>query len=298
MFERTALVVAGLLLSIPVAGFPDSGQRTADSRQRTANSGQRTADSGQRTTDSGQRTTDSGQRTTDSGPITVSAAVSLTDALEAIGAAYRAVGGDAVRFNFAGSNVLARQIVSGAPVDLFISADEAQMTLAEATGAVEKQTQLDLLGNRLAVVTPRGAARSMPNVSALLQPAVRRIAIGDPAAVPAGVYARQYLQAEGLWDRLQSRLVPVGNVRAALAAAANASADAAIVYETDAASSPAVDLAFVVSGRNAPRIMYPAAIVAASKHRAAAERFLTFLRGPAATAIFERFKFVPLAAVR
>jgi molybdate transport system substrate-binding protein len=244
------------------------------------------------------RTADRGPRASDSGPITVSAAVSLNDALEAIERAYRAAGGSAVRFNFAGSNVLSRQIVSGAPVDLFISADEAQMTLAEAAGTVDKHTRLDLLANRLAVVTPRGSARSIPDISALLQPAVRRIAIGDPAAVPAGVYARQYLQAEGIWDRLQSRLVPVANVRAALAAAGNASADAAIVYETDVAISPAVELAFVVSGRNAPRIVYPAAIVAASKHRAAAERFLAFLRGPEATAIFARFKFVPLAANR
>jgi molybdate transport system substrate-binding protein len=92
--------------------------------------------------------------------------------------------------------------------------------------------------------------------------------------------------------------VPFANARAALAAAANASTDAAIVYETDVASSPAVELAFVVTGRNAPRIVYPAAIVTASKHRAAVERFLTFVRGPEATAIFVRFKFMSLAAVR
>lgn len=231
-------------------------------------------------------------------PITVSAAVSLTDALEAIETAYTAAGGGRVRFNFGGSNTLARQIAAGAPVDLFISADQAQMDMAERAGAIDRTTRIDLLGNRLAVVTPRGQAKAVPDARALLQPTIRRIAIGDPAAVPAGVYARQYLERARLWDALQPRTVPVGNVRAALAAAANGSVDAAIVYESDAASSKDIDVAFVVSGADAPRIVYPAALVAASQNRQSAERFLTFLVGPEATVIFTRFKFAPLAARR
>jgi molybdate transport system substrate-binding protein len=115
--------------------------------------------------------------------------------------------------------------------------------------------------------------------------------------VPAGVYARQYLEAEGIWRTLESRIVPVGNVRAALAAAANGSVDAAIVYESDAAISGTTDLAFVVEGPDAPRIVYPAAIVTRSKNRAAASQFLGFLTGPEASAIFSRYKFVPLRTV-
>jgi molybdate transport system substrate-binding protein len=130
----------------------------------------------------------------------------------------------------------------------------------------------------------------------LLQPAVRRIAIGDPAAVPAGVYARQYLQAAGVWDSLQSKLVPVSNVRAALAAVENGSADAGIVYETDAMLARTARTALLVSGQSAPRIVYPAAIVASSRNRAAAARFIAFLRGREATAIFRKYGFVPLAA--
>src|SRR5262245_42012351 len=114
-------------------------------------------------------------------PVTVSAAASLTDALEAIGAAYRRGGHGDVRFNFAGSNVLARQISLGAPVDLFISADEAQMTIAQKAGAIDTTTRINLLGNRLAVVTPKGAAGRVPDVHALGGAGVRRIAIGDPA---------------------------------------------------------------------------------------------------------------------
>lgn len=227
-------------------------------------------------------------------PVTVSAAISLTESLEAVAREFESAGGGAVRFNFAGSNVLSRQIVNGAPVDLFISADEAQMQLAEKAGAIDVGTRIDLLGNRLAIVTMPGGP-AVHDARGLLQPAVRRIAIGDPAAVPAGLYARQYLQSAGVWDALQPKLVPVSNVRAAVTAVENGSADAAIAYESDAAVARRARAAFVISGPAAPRIVYPAAIVSACAHRAAAERLLAFLKGAQAAVIFRKYKFVPLA---
>lgn len=222
-------------------------------------------------------------------PIIVSAAISLTDALQDVRAAYAAAGGGPVRFNFAGSNVLARQIANGAPVDVFISADEAQMNYAQERGAIDRSSRFDLLANRLAVVTERGHARDVPAAAALAR--VRRIAIGDPAAVPAGAYARHFLERAGLWKRVERRLIPLRNVRAALAAVESGAADAAVVYESDAAASSRVDLAFVVTGPAAPRIVYPAAIVSRSKKRQEAERFLTFLRSPKAAAIFRKYRF-------
>lgn len=229
--------------------------------------------------------------------LTVSAAVSLADALEDIARAYSTAGGGAVRFNFAGSNVLSRQIAAGAPVDVFVSADEAQMAIAEAAGAIDRASRVALVGNRLAVVTRRGAA-PLTDLRALATPAFKRIAIGDPAAVPAGVYARQYLLASGLWTAIEPKLVPVGNVRAALAAAASGSVDAAFVYQTDAAISHEVDLALVVSGPDAPRIVYPVAITSGTARRAAAEQFVRFVAGPEAGAIFARYGFTPLAGTR
>jgi molybdate transport system substrate-binding protein len=226
--------------------------------------------------------------------LTVSAAISLTESLEAVARAYQAAGHGTVRFNFGGSNQLARQIVNGAPVDLFISADESQMDVAARAGAIDARTRIDLLGNRLEVLMPPGGP-PLEDVRALLRPAIRRIAVGDPAAVPAGVYARQYLQAAGLWDALQPKLVPVANVRAAVAAVENGSVDAAIAYETDAGALKRAASVLVISGAGAPRIVYPAAIVSATRNRAAAERFLSFLSGPDATAIFSRHKFSPLA---
>jgi len=224
--------------------------------------------------------------------IIVSAAISLSGALEEIAKVYRAAGGAAVRFNFAASNVLARQIVSGAPADVFISADAAQMDYAQKAGAIDVHTRRDLLGNRLVIVTPRGRSADVSGPRSLLDDRIRRIAIGDPAAVPAGAYARAYLERAGIWGALQPKLLPVANVRAALAAAESGGADAAIVYETDAFASRGVDAAFTFARGDGPPIVYPVAIVARSKNRPLAESFVTFLRGNEASGIFVRFKFI------
>lgn len=223
-------------------------------------------------------------------PIVVSAAISLTDVLQEVERAYVASGGRRVRFNFAASNVLARQIANGAPADIFISADLVQMDYVDQAGAIDRSTRGYLLTNRLVLVTPRGRAR-IAEGKGLLARDVRRIALGDPAAVPAGTYAKYYLQHDGLWEVLQPKLLPLANVRAALAAVESGSVDAAFVYETDAAASRRVEVSYVVPRTSTQPIVYPAAITARCKNRAAAERFLAFLRGPDARRIFERFKF-------
>jgi molybdate transport system substrate-binding protein len=224
--------------------------------------------------------------------ITVSAAISLTDALEEIAAVYARGGGGTVRFNFAGSNVLARQIVNGAPVDLFVSADDEQMDLAQKAGAIDEGTRVNLAGNRLAVVAPADRVELVKAGFLKASPAIRRLALGDPAAVPAGRYARAYLEAQKLWSAYEPRIVPMPNVRAALAAVETGAADAAIVYETDLRASRAAALAFVVPPDQSPAIVYPAAIVKSSRNRGDAERFLTFLRGAEATDIFVKHGFV------
>ena len=223
--------------------------------------------------------------------IIVSAAISLTDALQEIAQAYRAAGGGPVRFNFAASNVLARQIANGAPVDLFISADQAQMDYAQKAGAIDASTRRDLLGNRLVIVTPPGRSAHLSHPRSLLDARIRRIAIGDPAAVPVGKYARAYLERAGIWTGLQAKLLPLANARAALGAAESGGADAAIVYESDAAASRGVEVAFTFARGDGPSIVYPSAIVARSRNRPSAERFLGFMRGDEATTIFRRFKF-------
>jgi molybdate transport system substrate-binding protein len=225
-------------------------------------------------------------------PLTVCAAVSLTEALQDVAAAYGAKGGGQIRFNFAASNTLARQLIHGAPADLFISADEEQMDVASAAGAIDRRTRVDVVGNQLAVIVGPGRA-PISGIRALLRPDVRRVGIGDPVAVPAGVYARRYLEATGLWRAVQPRLVPVGNVRAVVTAVENGSVDAGIVYKTDVSVATAAISTFVIEEDSAPRIVYPAALVHASRNREAAERFLLFLRSRTAGDIFRRHGFLP-----
>ena len=132
-----------------------------------------------------------------------------------------------------------------------------------------------------------GSLRAPPPISGVSRSATRR-------AVPAGVYARRYLEQRGLWTAYQSRIVPTTNVRAALAAVETGSVDAAIVYVTDLAAARTAVLAFAVPAADGPRIVYPGAVLAASRQPAEARRFVAFLRQAAAAAIFTRHKFTPL----
>jgi molybdate transport system substrate-binding protein len=225
-------------------------------------------------------------------PLTVAAAVSLTEALEEIAKAYAATGGAPVRFNFAGSNVLARQIVSGAPADVFISADAAQMNVVEKAGALVPKSRVTVVENQLAIVATPDRADFVRREFARAPAEIRRLAIGDPAAVPAGVYARRYLESRNLWSAYEPRIVPTTNVRAALTAVETGSVDAAIVYVTDLAAARTAVLAISVPPTEGPRIVYPGAVIAASRQPAEAQRFLAFLRSPSATAILARYKFV------
>lgn len=230
-------------------------------------------------------------------PITVSAAVSLTDALSVIAREYGSAGRGSVRFNFAASNVLARQIVEGAPVDLFISADAAQMDVVDRAGRLQDGSRVNLVGNQLAIVVPSDRPRTFSRIGQIADPAFRRIALGDPAAVPAGVYAKQYLEKEGLWESVQSRIVPTASVRAALAAVQSGAADAAIVYRTDARTALHATVVWVVPTDRGPRIVYPAAIVRGTQRSAEARRFLDFLLGAVGDGVFARFGFTVLPAV-
>lgn len=225
--------------------------------------------------------------------ITVSAAISLSEASEELAKVYAKEGGGPVRFNFAGSNVLARQIVNGAPVDVFVSADEAQMAVVEKAGAVRPGGAVAIASNQLVVAALPDRVDAIRAAFPSASAEIKRLAIGDPAAVPAGVYAANYLRSRGLWAAYESRLIPTANVRAALAAVENGAADAAIVYATDVRQSTRARVAIPIPPEQAPRIVYPAAVVEGTKNRQAAERFLTFLQSQAARDVLSRHGFLP-----
>jgi molybdate transport system substrate-binding protein len=226
--------------------------------------------------------------------LVVSVAASVYDALDEIAGLYRAATGVSIALNAGGSNALARQIVQGAPAGLFLSADRRQMDAVERAGRLVAGTRTDLLTNELAVIVPATAAAADLTIDRVLGGGVARLAIGEPAAVPAGVYGRAWLEHQGAWPRLESKIVPFPTVIAVLSAVANRRVDAGIVYRTDAMASKQVRTIANVSSKEHPYldISYPVAVIAGPRE-ADARKFLEFLKGPAARAVFDRRGFGP-----
>jgi molybdate transport system substrate-binding protein len=227
--------------------------------------------------------------------LVVSAATSLTEVLQEIAAIYESRTGEPLALNFGASNTLARQIRSGARVDVFISADEAQMDAVAAH--IAPASRVDLLSNQLAIAVPDDRPHAFPSARALTASAIRRIAIGDPAAVPAGVYAKAYLENIGVWAAIAHKVVPAGSVRLALAAVENGAADAAVVYRTDITRASRARAALVIPAADGPRIVYPAGAIRGG-NLAGARRFLDLLQGAEAARVFERAGFTPLTGRR
>jgi molybdate transport system substrate-binding protein len=222
--------------------------------------------------------------------LVVSVAASLNDALAEIAGLYRAATGVTVALNTGGSNTLARQIVEGARVGVFISADTIQMDNVEKAGRVVPGTRTRLLTNELAVVVPHDAPASITLIQ-ILEGRVTRIAMGEPSAVPAGVYGRRWLEAQKAWDRLSPKVVPFPTVRSVLSAVEAGRVDAGVVYRTDALTSNVRVIAHIAS-KDHPYldIVQPAAVIAGPE-AAEGRRFLEFLKGPQARAVFAKRGF-------
>jgi molybdate transport system substrate-binding protein len=220
----------------------------------------------------------------------VFAAVSLTEALEEIAKPYEQATHDEVVFHFGASSLLVRQIEQGAPADLFLSADEARMDALAKSGLVVASTRRSVLSNTLVIVVPRDGGMAISSPAQLLR--AKTIALAEPSSVPAGVYARAWLQKLGLWERVASRIVPTENVRGALAAVESGNADAAIVYRTDARIAKHTRIAYEVPRASGPAISYPFALLRDAEQRPAAMRFLTYLQSKAARSVFARHGFL------
>lgn len=223
------------------------------------------------------------------GEIRVSAAASLSDVMKSIAAAYEKQSGDTVALNLGASSTLARQIEEGAPADVFFSADEAQMDRVAQQGRIVGGTRKSLLSNTLVVVVTADSKLVLRQPSDLA--AVRRLALGDPTAVPAGVYAKEYLTKLGLWEQIAPKVVSTASVRGTLAAVESGNVEAGIVYRTDAAISDKVKVAWRVPAQEGPLISYPVALIAGAKSPEAARAFIKHLEGPEAARIFEKFGF-------
>ncbi len=228
--------------------------------------------------------------------ITVFAAASMRDALAEAGARWRAETGHAVRIAPAGSSALARQIAQGAPADLFVSANPGWMDWLEDAGLLQAGSRRIVAANRLVLIVPDvadAAGTVSLEVGALLGAlgADGRMALAFTDAVPAGIYARQALEALGLWQALSPRIVETDNVRAALALLALGAARLGIVYASDAAAEPRVGIAADIPAKAHDPILYPAAVMRNASAPEEAASFLGWLAGAEAQAIFAAHGF-------
>jgi molybdate transport system substrate-binding protein len=217
-------------------------------------------------------------------------AASLSESLHELGALYAKESADRVLFNLGASSLLARQIEEGAAADIFFSADEAKMDGLAALNLIESGTRKARLGNSLVVVVFHENPLRLSSAGDLIR--VRRLALAETTSVPAGIYAREFLEKQGLWPELEKKVVPTENVRAALAAVESGNVEAGIVYKTDAAISRKVRVALEVSREEGPSINYPVAVLRGSKQKEAARRFLNFLNGKAAREVFQKYGFI------
>ncbi len=214
----------------------------------------------------------------------------MTEAMQGVAAAFEVTHpGVAVRLNLSGSNVLARQIALGAPVDVFASAGAGPMDSLETADLLAPETRQIFAANRLVLIVPPSNPSGLSGWTDLAGPKVRRLAVGA-VGVPVRTYAEAALRQAGLWDRIESRLIPSENVRQVLTVVASGEVDAGIVYATDAQLAHVAVLDTVAEALHPP-IRYPVAVLAAAPHPELARAFVEVLLSPAGRDTLRRHGF-------
>src|ERR1700722_17775416 len=232
---------------------------------------------------------------TDKPPITVFAAASLTNVLQDLGDSFTTHTSIPVRFSFAASSALARQIENGAPADVFFSADLEWMDYLQTRNLIQRDARHDVLSNRLVLIAPADSKINLkiePRFPLAKALGTGRLATGDPDSVPIGRYAREALTTLGIWNDVADRLVRADSVRSALAFVDRGEASLGIVYETDALIDKRVRVVDVFPANSHLPIVYPVALTTAAKAEAAG--FVEYLRGPAGAMAFKAAGFTPL----
>ncbi|HTF87062.1 MAG TPA: molybdate ABC transporter substrate-binding protein [Planctomycetota bacterium] len=235
-----------------------------------------------------------------SGPleVTIFAASSLRNVILELEPMLEEQLGANVSVSYGSSGDLARQIAAGAKAEVFLSADEKEMDRLDGLGLLEKGSRRDWVSNQLVVIEPFEESPAwksgfaMPFTPAqLAAPRIAQLSLGNPDSVPAGRYAKAWLEKAGVWSEVSGRVLPAIDVRAALAAVESGGAQAGIVYKTDAAHSKRVHVAYEVPREEGPTITYPIAALAESHELAAAKKLLDLLGSERATAVLQRHDF-------
>ncbi len=225
----------------------------------------------------------------------VSAAVSLKGTFEEYGRLFRERTGLVVRFNFAASGLLQKQIESGAPVDVFASAGQQQMDELNRRGLLLPGARRDFARNVLVLVAARDSRSGIRSIADIADKRLERLAIGNPKTVPAGLYSQQALRKLQLWDKLESRLIPAEDVRQVLDYVVRGEVDAGLVYATDipVAGGKVVYVEPVPDRLHDP-ILYPIAAIKDSRQPDAAKRFIELVLSPPGQAILKKHGFLPV----
>ncbi len=226
-------------------------------------------------------------------PPVVLAAASLQESLNAAADAFSRKGHPRPVISFAGTSALARQVVAGAPADLFFAADAEWMDYLAARKMVKPGSRSDLLTNRLVLIAPKSSALRLtisPRFQLAKALGTGRLAMADPDAVPAGIYGKAALSRLGVWPAVQARITRSENVRAAMMLVSRGEAPLGIVYATDALAEPAVRVVGVFPPTSHAPIVYPLATLARSANPEA-EAFRRFLNSAEGKAVFRRYGF-------
>jgi len=234
----------------------------------------------------------------DNETITVHVAASLSGVIQELGEAHKASGGSAVETNIAGSGALARQIIAAPRGELFLSANEHWMNSASDAGSIESETVVSFLTNQLVLVVPTGSNLATTERERLCELTLEHLCIGDPSHVPAGTYAKAWLQdmecgeGETLWSKWKDKVIPAGDVRAALAQVLAVSDGVAVVYKTDyLARSAELEMIYGVPIEDAPPIQYFAGRISGTEKAQATNDFLAFMNSPEGRSILAKHGF-------
>jgi len=234
---------------------------------------------------------------TDTTTLTIFAAASLKNALDDAAAAYEKSTGNKTVISYAASSALAKQIEQAAPADIFISADLDWMDYVQKAKLIKDDTRFNLLGNRLVLIAPKASTVSLkigPDFPLAEALGDGRLAMANVKSVPAGKYGSAALEKLGVWKSVESKVAQADNVRAALALVAQGEAPLGIVYETDAAAEPKVKIVDAFPEDSHPPIIYPIAIVGATKNGDAAKAFIDYLKSSEAQPFFTKQGFTIL----
>ncbi len=220
----------------------------------------------------------------------------MKNALDEVNTAYQSKTGQTATTSYAASSALAKQIEAGAPADVFISADLDWMDYVAQKNLIKPDTRVNLLGNEIVLIAPKTSDAKVtiaPNFPLATLLGDGRLAMADPASVPAGKYGKAALEKLGVWASVEKKVAPAENVRAGLLLVSRGETPFGIVYQTDAAAEPGVKIVGTFPADTHPPIVYPVAVVAASTNPGAAA-YVEFLKSAAAKPAFEKQGFTVL----